>query len=393
MFKSCLSGLETSFKKSSLSLAVRQILTLTTIAAFSLALLEITLRVALDRDKLYDGLESYPELSKIKYESRFLKKHVDVNMAIDSYDPLLGWDFDIQGNRVRGDKSYTPYPESQTLRIITIGDSFTFGNDVGENESYSAFLEQMLPDSEVINMGIPGYGIDQASLKYSRYGSQLHPHIVILGIYIDDYHRSSLSFTAFSKPFFRSNKLGGFDLLNQPVPKPIDELMRIREEAAEEIYSLTLIRNLQRRLSVRMTGQKSQMAKIDNIVCYILRSLRDELNAVATRLLIVQIPDAKEFHKRPSDWYREVSLRLSTIYQKLNIQFIDLSKGFRTLQSDNDIYQNFYIRKKDGSVGHLSPRGNRRTAQLIINALDLDESMMDSTLTSKSTRSAAAPNY
>ena len=42
-----------------------------------------------------------------------------------------------------------------------LGDSFTFGEDVGDDETYSHHLEQLLPGTEVINLGVHGYGHDQ----------------------------------------------------------------------------------------------------------------------------------------------------------------------------------------------------------------------------------------
>jgi hypothetical protein len=41
---------------------------------------------------------------------------------------------------------------------LILGDSFTFGDEVSDNETYSYYLQQMLPHTEVINMGVHGYG-------------------------------------------------------------------------------------------------------------------------------------------------------------------------------------------------------------------------------------------
>jgi hypothetical protein len=45
------------------------------------------------------------------------------------------------------------------------------------------------PGLEVLNFGVPGYGLDQAYLRYLRDGRQFHPLIVIIGIYADDVNR------------------------------------------------------------------------------------------------------------------------------------------------------------------------------------------------------------
>ncbi|MBF0331566.1 MAG: SGNH/GDSL hydrolase family protein [Candidatus Omnitrophica bacterium] len=43
-----------------------------------------------------------------------------------------------------------------TNRVFCIGDSWTYGIMVGENESYPAQLQKYLPDHQVINLGNPG---------------------------------------------------------------------------------------------------------------------------------------------------------------------------------------------------------------------------------------------
>ena len=39
------------------------------------------------------------------------------------------------------------------MRILFLGDSYTFGDNVSDNETYPFYLQQMLPNTEVINMG------------------------------------------------------------------------------------------------------------------------------------------------------------------------------------------------------------------------------------------------
>jgi len=330
------------------------------------------LRMTFDRAKLYSGLQHYPQFSKIKYESIFLDKHADGITENQNHDPLLGWDFDIKGNRARGNKQYTDLPDSGILRIVTIGDSFTFGNDVQDHESFSARLEQVVANTETINMGVPGYGIDQAILKYINFGSLYHPHIVILGIYIEDYERTSVPFFAYSKPVFTLKMDGHFELFNQPVPKPEDELSRIRKQANGEIYSLALIKNLSLRLKTQFIGRETQLIKIDKVITHSLQLLIANLNSTQTKLLVVQFPNGKEFHETPSVWYQNVSSHLIGIYKKLNIQYIDLAKAFRISQNNETISKHYYVHRPDGSIGHLSPHGNTQTAKLIIDALDFN---------------------
>lgn len=70
-------------------------------------------------------------------------------------------------------------------RILVLGDSFAFGYGVGEDETFSAYLEACLNRTgpgafEVLNAGVPGYGtVDQLNFLRSR-GEALDPDVVVL---------------------------------------------------------------------------------------------------------------------------------------------------------------------------------------------------------------------
>jgi hypothetical protein len=71
------------------------------------------------------------------------------------------------------------------LRIAIFGDSFTHGDNVPYEDSWGAILEAQLSKMghsvEVLNLGGPGYGMDQAFLRWEKEGKPLRPDIVIFG--------------------------------------------------------------------------------------------------------------------------------------------------------------------------------------------------------------------
>src|SRR3989304_9109259 len=82
--------------------------------------------------------------------------------------------------------------EKAQARIVTIGDSFTFGHGVGKDESYPSVLEELLKTrstgAEVINAGIPGYGLDQEYHFFRTFLSEyLNPTLVIWAINENDF--------------------------------------------------------------------------------------------------------------------------------------------------------------------------------------------------------------
>ena len=75
-------------------------------------------------------------------------------------------------------------------RILAIGDSFTFGHGVQDDETYPAVLERRLRgrgyDVRAQNAGVPGYSTDQAYTYFVRDGARLAPDLVLVGVHCSD---------------------------------------------------------------------------------------------------------------------------------------------------------------------------------------------------------------
>lgn len=96
-----------------------------------------------------------------------------------------GYDIRINNLGFRGDDyHWTPAPG--VLRIITFGGSSTFNYHAkGEENTWpsrlSHYLENALDmDVEVINLGLPGYALENSKVNYLFLGRALHPHIVVV---------------------------------------------------------------------------------------------------------------------------------------------------------------------------------------------------------------------
>lgn len=85
--------------------------------------------------------------------------------------------------------------DSSTIRILVLGDSFTFGVGVSLEESYPKVLEAMLNKNtsagdpkkyEVINAGIEGFGTEQEYLYLAELANRYSPDLVIVGLYSND---------------------------------------------------------------------------------------------------------------------------------------------------------------------------------------------------------------
>lgn len=103
--------------------------------------------------------------------------------------------YKINSQSLNEDKEYQPIKDSSVFRIISLGDSFTFGLYVNPVDNYSKKLEKLLNQNpvcpkwqryEVINLGVPGYDIQYAIKRFELKGKQLNPDLVIWLIKHDD---------------------------------------------------------------------------------------------------------------------------------------------------------------------------------------------------------------
>jgi hypothetical protein len=106
------------------------------------------------------------------------------------FDSLLGWSprpgatanlyaYDWAGARIAG----APLPRERTpgvRRIVAVGGSFVRGDEVEGEECWAGRLDAEL-DVELVNLGVGGFGLDQALLRWERDGSPLDPDEVWLG--------------------------------------------------------------------------------------------------------------------------------------------------------------------------------------------------------------------
>ncbi len=155
-------------------------------------------------------------------------------------DPLLGWsqgtepgasELDTRGARI---VPSFPDPSASQSCVAVFGDSFTYGAEVSATDSYANRLALAL-DCRVSNFGVPGYGTDQALLRY-RALSDEHADFVVLGHYPEDIVRNVNQFRDLHsqsefglKPRFLLEADGTLRLVPLPT-MTADEFSRIPDE-------------------------------------------------------------------------------------------------------------------------------------------------------------------
>lgn len=109
-------------------------------------------------------------------------------------------------------------PGPRPWRIAVLGDSFTWGHGVNDDEVFTRLLEQRLGNVQVWNLGVSGYSTDQELLLYQELGPRIRPDVVLLMVSRNDYASNTTSAQGgYDKPRFVERD-GRFELTGVPVP-------------------------------------------------------------------------------------------------------------------------------------------------------------------------------
>lgn len=115
-------------------------------------------------------------------------------------------------------------PESSDGSILTVGDSFTYGDEVRDLECWPSQL-QRLTGRRVLNGGVTGYGFDQIVLRAEQLADVHKPSIVIVSFIAEDIHRAEMRCMWWrDKPWFAIEDdqlvLKGVPVPDRPRPPP-----------------------------------------------------------------------------------------------------------------------------------------------------------------------------
>jgi hypothetical protein len=247
------------------------------------------------------GLVPLPEyvLSDGWQRERWLRGRADdlrvTKHRIDRFDPELGWSLvpDLAGvplngalvhsntAGMRGQREYDR-KRGAGLRVVAVGDSFTFGQCVGDDETFAARLEQRLAPGEVLNLAVHGYGHDQMLLRLRRDGLPYRPDFVLLGFYNADVERNQLRFREYAKPRFRLSD-GQLELESGPLPSPEEFAARLQLRSAN--YARMLRDTLFEGRLERRNKKRTEA---------ILRALAAESRAAGARFTLVYLPSENQ---------------------------------------------------------------------------------------------------
>jgi hypothetical protein len=148
-----------------------------------------------------------------------LRNYVSYNLSLfasaypSAYHPLLGyvpragyrgdlWNTRITINSSSLRQNRTDEADHRQYVTLAVGDSYTFGDEVSDEETWPAQLEKTtgLP---VANGGVFGYGLDQIVLRAETLVPVYRPSQLVVSFMFDDIYRNSLAQrNGVEKPYF-----------------------------------------------------------------------------------------------------------------------------------------------------------------------------------------------
>lgn len=248
------------------------------------------------------------------------------------------------------------------LRILAIGDSFTYGHGVQLDESYPKVVERALDGQvpragavSVLNAGQPGYGIDQSFESFRLRRLELEPDLVLVGLHSTDV------LDDVDKPLFD---------LRDGVLIPLDARRnwihvqaRIRDALPRLLNGSKLVRlalsSLRRWPGLRggavFAGEqgRAQALQRDKVVAEMV-ALRDLGAARGFRVAVVLMPSEWALHDPSWSPFGDLPGRI----RALGIPVLDLLRGLDGAVADPA--RLFFARDK-----HLDVEGNRVLGGLV----------------------------
>ena len=260
---------------------------------------------------------------------------------------------------------------AERLRVLVLGDSFTFGGSADLGLSFVEAIEEHFPEAIVWNTAIPGSGTNQALMSFSVYAPLLKPEVTILGFYMNDFDDNMMPVDSY---FMGANASDGALSIRQyqidlrgnvlkldrqsdlyyrhhRVDPPANEFHRVL--GTTRLGSLTL-RALDAVQQMVSQAEGTRVSRRVDVTRKYLAALRDQADASGTELLVLVIPRREDLTE-PGPLYKNALLLLD----ELGIAYIDPAN---VLDGQLD-----YAKHPDV---HWSNDGHQKAGKILIDCLE-----------------------
>jgi hypothetical protein len=271
-------------------------------------------------------------------------------------------------------------------RVLLLGDSFAFGVNVPTDQTIAADLAACLPGGrDVVNLGCPGYGPDQALLRLESVQGWFRPDVVVLVLFpANDFadlaknrlfdvadgaalERPSRTCLDEEAPAWRSALL--FELLRSSYLEGTSRYIGLYRQLFDDGYDLDM---LARPASPESVRKRSLMRAI-------LREFKRRLETAGVRFLVAVIPSNESFddpaflwkHGAPAGDRFPLETLAAAVCREEGIATVAAADVLeRSHRAPRELYE--------AHDGHLTPLGYRLVAEAIAAALASPDTLLGS---------------
>ena len=301
-------------------------------------------------------------------------------------DPALGWvskpNFASPGHTslAYGVRRNGTETEIRPGHILAVGDSFTEGWEVEDDDSWPAYLERMV-GMPVVNAGVGGYGTDQIILRAEQMLPIVKPRTLIIGILDFDLDRTEHTSFHAPKPWF--SVVDG-KLEHHPptaLKPPPDEwwrsvLLAVRGPLGySAVADFVLARLAPGYWHGTRAYEFAKSERIDGVqvTCLLLERLKPTVQRERIRTLVFAqyfAPTILENEEPPEDMRKVMACARQQGFEVVD-QFASLKA--QTRQDPEALRRYYWVNTDRVFYRHMNGEGNEHAAKLLKKALRAGE--------------------
>lgn len=326
----------------------------------TILIVEISVRVYNNEFSFHNFLELKIGLFRSAYPTEFDKELGWIPKKGNHPKNVWNTKVTILNDGIRSNENIDRIESEET--ILAVGDSFTFGDQVSNDETWPAILED-ISHKRVINGGVFGYGVDQSYLRMQALVSKYHPDYIVFSLIPSDIHRCELSErTSVPKPYFNLSENGDLVLINEHVrshnPKEVS-LDIFRKVMGYSYLAHILVSKVAPEYWLQGLWRSTQVhSKGAEVTCAIFKQLNQYAQKTKVKLYIL-IQYAKDAFERK---HGDVDKAITCIDNNV-ATLVDLRTSLSELKKhDIDEYESLFD-------NHMTREGNKFVASRLLDVI------------------------
>lgn len=226
-----------------------------------------------------------------------------------------------------------------TGEILALGDSFTFGSEVEDTDTWPYVLSFLL-GRPVANAGVGGHGLDQTYLLGGRLVSALAPRVVLISVIPPSVDRcGSDMFSGASKPYYHDGQWH-----NVPVPHR---------------SGFAYLQGLATRLGLHELAWRDVMSRAESLEVAEWLVARIASTWIAPRVVLVAQCGVGDFTPAGAEG-RARQLAVIETARTCGLEVVDTHHTLRSAVAALGA-ERMYV----GGTGHMTKRGNELVARMV----------------------------